>query len=146
MAALASIATLVGAGASIYAQNRNNQAQYSTQLAQAQANQSVEVQRQNQLIAQQQAEARARQVQLARSTATTRARLAAGGIAPDEGSGAALTTGLAADTAASANDSDAVFRARLSSGRASLLNPDASLTGFARAGQSFGRALGNLLQ
>lgn len=145
MAALSSIATLVGAGATVYAQQRAQQSQYATQLAQAQANQSLEVQRQNQLIAQQQAEQRARQVQLARSVASTRARLAASGITPDDGSGAAITTGLAADSAAAANESDAVFRARLASGRASLLNPDASLTGFARAGASFGRSLSNLL-
>jgi len=145
MAALASIATLVGAGASIYAQNRNQQAQNATQLAQAQANQQVEGQRQTQLIAEQQAQQRARALQLARTVATTRARLAASGISPDSGSGAAITTGLAADAAASAQDSDAAFRARLASGRASLLNQDTSFTGFTRASTSIGGALRNLL-
>ncbi len=145
MAALASIATLVGAGASIYAQNRNQQAQNATQLAQAQANQGVEGQRQAQLIAQQQAEQRARQLQLARTVATTRARLAASGVSPDDGSGAAITTGLAGDAAAAAQDSEAAFRARLASGRASLLNQDTSFTGFTRASTSIGGALRNLL-
>ena len=145
MAALASIATLVGAGASIYAQNRNLQAQRATQLGQAQANQQVEAQRQAQLIADQQAEQRARQVQLARTVATTRARLAASGINPDDSSGAAITTGLAADTAAAAQDSDVAFRARLASGRASLLNQDTTVTGFTRASTSIGGALRNLL-
>ena len=145
MAALASIATLVGAGASIYAQNRNQQAQKATQLAQAQANQAGEAQRQEQLIAQQSAEQRARQVQLARTVATTRARLAASGISPDDSSGAAITAGLVADTAATAQDSDVAFRARLASGRASLLNQDTSFTGFTRATTSIGGALRNLL-
>ena len=43
MAALSSIGTLLGAGATIYAQQRARQAQYNTQLAQAEANQAVEV-------------------------------------------------------------------------------------------------------
>jgi hypothetical protein len=146
MAALSSIGTLLGAGATIYAQQRARQAQYNTQLAQAEANQAVEVQRQNQLIAQQQAEVRNRQLQLARSIATTRARLASSGVAPDDGSGAAITTGLTGDAAAAANASDAVFRAQLASGRASLLNPEANFTGTIRAGRSFGSALNNLLQ
>ena len=145
MAALASIATLVGAGASIYAQNRNLEAQKATQLAQAQANQQVEGQRQQQLAAQQQVDQRDRALQLARTVATTRARLAASGISADDGSGAAITTGLAADAAASAQDSDAAFRARLASGRASLLNQDTSFTGFTRASASIGGALRNLL-
>ncbi len=145
MAALASIATLVGAGASIYAQNRSQQAQQATQLAQAQANQAGEGQRQQQLVAQQQAELRARQIQLARTVATTRARLAASGISADDSSGRAITTGLAADAAATAQDSDAAFRARLASGRASLLNQDTSFTGFTRAAGSIGGALRNLL-
>jgi MFS family permease len=116
------------------------------QRAQAEANQAVEVQRQNQLIAQQQAEVRNRQLQLARNIATTRARLASSGVAPDDGSAAAITTGLTGDAAAAANASDAVFRAQLASGRASLLNPATNATSFTRAGRSFGSALNNLLQ
>ena len=146
MAALSSIGTLLGSGATLYSQQRAKQAQYDTQRAQAEANQAVEVQRQNQLIAQQQAEARNRQLQLARSIATTRARLASSGVAPDDGSAAAITTGLTGDAAAAANASDAVFRAQLASGRASLLNPATNATSFTRAGRSFGSALNNLLQ
>lgn len=145
MAALTSIATLVGAGASLYAQNRNQQATYATQLAQAQANQAVEAQRQKELIAQQQQDQRDRGLLLARTVASTRARLASSGVAVDDGSGAAITTGLAADAAASAQSSDAIFRARLAEGRASLLNPNATVTGFTRASTSIGGALRNLL-
>jgi len=80
MAALSSIGTLLGSGATLYSQQRARQAQYDTQVAQAQANQAVEVQRQNQLIAQQQAEVRNRQLQLARNIASTRARLSGPGL------------------------------------------------------------------
>lgn len=56
-----------------------------------------------------------------------------------------MTEGLRADGAAGQADSDALFRARLSSGRASLLNPDGSLTSVLRALPTFGNALRNLL-
>jgi len=41
MAALSSIGTLLGSGATIYTQQRARQAQQNTQLAQAQASQAV---------------------------------------------------------------------------------------------------------
>jgi hypothetical protein len=56
-----------------------------------------------------------------------------------------VTEGLQADAAAGQADSDAIFRARLTSGRASLLNPDGSLTTVLSAVPTFGRALRNLL-
>ncbi|MCS6890082.1 MAG: hypothetical protein RMK64_11210 [Rhodovarius sp.] len=145
MAALASIATLIGAGAGLIAQARQAQAQAAMQRAQAEQQREAERARQEQLAAQQQAEARARAAMLARTVATTRARLAASGLSPDDGSGAALTAGLAAEAAAARADDDRIFRARLAAGRASLLNPDASFTGFLRAGQAFGTALRSLL-
>ena len=77
--------------------------------------------------------------------ASARARLAAGGISANDGSAATVTEGLRADAAAGQADSDALFRARLTSGRASLLNPDGSLTTVLRAVPSFGNALRNLL-
>lgn len=145
MAALASIATLVGAGAGLYAQSRQASSQAAMQRAQAEQAQSAERLRQEQLIVQQQAEQRGRAVQLARTIATARARMAASGVSPDDGSAAALTAGLQADAAAARADDDRIFRARLSSGRASLLNPDASFTGYVRAGQAFGNAVRSLL-
>lgn len=145
MASLASLATLVGTGAGIAAQLRQSQGQASLQRAQAEQAQAAERQRQEQLLAQQQADQRARAAVLARTVSTTRARLAAGGISPDDGSAAAITAGLAGEAAASRADDERVFRARLASGRASLLNPDASFTGFVRAGQAFGTSLRSLL-
>lgn len=144
MAALTSLATLAGAGASLYAQNRAQQ-QRAMQRAQLDITQQAEQARQQQLALQQVGDSRARSEQLARTIASARARMAAGGLAVDDGSAAAVTQGLAQDAAAGAADSDALFRARLSSGRASLLNPDATLTTALGALPSFGRAVRNLL-
>jgi hypothetical protein len=77
--------------------------------------------------------------------AAARARLAGGGLAVNDGSAASITQGLRADAAASQADSDAIFRTRITSGRASLLNPDATLTNVLRAVPSFGNAIRNLL-
>jgi hypothetical protein len=145
MAALTSIASLAGAGATIYAQRQQVERAKDNQRAQAAANAQQDAQRQQQLAIAQQAEQRTRSEQVARTIASTRARIAAGGISPDEGSAAALTTGLAEDAAAGQADSDALFRARLSAGRASLLNSDGSLTSWVRSIPTFGNALRNLL-
>jgi hypothetical protein len=145
MAALSSLATLASAGVGLYAQNRTSQQQAGNQRAQAEVNRQQEVVRQQQLTLQQQAEARARGEQVARTVASARARLAGSGLAVNEGSAASVTQGLRADAAAGQADSDAIFRARLSSGRASLLNPDATLTNVLRAIPSFGNAARNLL-
>jgi anti-sigma28 factor (negative regulator of flagellin synthesis) len=145
MAALTSLATLAGTGATLYAQNRAQQQARATQRAQVEINQQGEQARMQQLGLQQQGENRERGEQLARTVASARARLAAGGLAVDDGSAASVTQGLAADAAAGAADSDALFRARLSSGRASLLNPDATLVNALRALPSFGGAVRSLL-
>lgn len=145
MAAISSLATLASAGVGIYAQTRAAQQQQAAQRGQAQINQQQDASRQQQATLQQQAEARARGEQVARTVASARARLAGGGLSVNDGSAAAVTQGLRADAAASQADSDALFRARLSSGRASLLNPDATLTNVLRAVPSFGNAVRNLL-
>jgi len=145
MAALGSIATLASAGVGLYAQNRASQQAASTQRAQVGIAQQQEGARQQQLSLQQQAEARARGEQVARTVASARARLAAGGLSVDDGSAATVAEGLRADAAVGQADSDALFRARLSSGRASLLNPDGSLTSVLRSLPTFGNALRNLL-
>lgn len=145
MAALTSLATLAGAGASLYAQNRAQQGQKAMQRAQLDIAQQGEQGRQQQLVLQQGSDTRTRQEQLARTIASTRARLAAGGLAVDDGSAAAVTAGLARDAAAGAADSDALFRARLSSGRASLLNPDETLSNALRALPTLGGAVRSLL-
>jgi len=145
MAQIAPIVTLLGAGASLYSTARQAQAQSSQARQQAEAARTQEQARTQQVAVQQAADQRARDARLAGTVAAARARLAAGGVQPDEGSGAALTSGLQRDAAAAQADSDAVFSARLAAGRRSLLNDDGSLTPWLRAGASFGNALKNLL-
>lgn len=145
MASLGSLATLASAGVGLYTQNRAAEQSAATQRAQVELSQQQEAARQQQLTLQQQAEQRARGEQVARTVASARARLAAGGLSTDDGSAATVTEGLRADAAAGQADSDAIFQARLTSGRASLLNPDGSLTAALRSVPSFGRALRNLL-
>jgi hypothetical protein len=145
MAQLASLATLIGAGVSTYANIRQGQqiAKYQKQRAREIAAQ--EAARQQELQIEQQARARERAERLRRTIAAARTRLAAGGVNPDEGSGAALARGLARDAAAAQADDDALYALRLSAGRASLLRPDGSLNAYLRAGRSFGTALRSLL-
>lgn len=118
MASLGSLATLASAGVGLYRQNRIAEASASTDRAQAEIGRQQEVARQQQLTLQQQADQRARSEQVARTVASARARLAAGGVSANDGSAATVTEGLQADAAAGQADSDAVYRARLSSGRA----------------------------
>lgn len=145
MGALTSLATLAGAGVSLYAQNRAQQLQQAQQKAQLQITQGQQQAQQEQLALQQAAERRVRAEQVARTVASARARLGAGGVAAGDGSAAALDAGLRADAAAGQQDSDDLFRARLSSGRASLLNPDMSLTNALRAVPTLGSAVRSLL-
>lgn len=145
MAALASLATIASTGIGLYAQNRSQQQARAGQQAQLEIQRQQDVSRQQQLVVQQQADNRGRAERLARTVAATRARLAAGGLSANDGSAAAVQEGLAADAAAGQSDSDEALRARLASGRASLLNPDGSLTSFLRALPSFGNAVRSLL-
>jgi len=145
MAQLAPIATAIGAGASLYATARQAQAQSTQARAQATQADVQERARTEQAAVERTAEARVREARLSGTIASARARLAAGGVSPDEGSAAALTAGLQRDSAAAAADGEAVANARLTAGRRSLLNPDGSLTTWLRAGASFGNSLRNLL-
>lgn len=145
MAALASLATVVGAGASIYGNVRQAQQQNALNKAQVQIAQQQEAARQETLQAQQAADARQRQATLARTIATARARLAASGISPDGGSAGALTAGLTQDAAAAQDAGDTTLRARLAQGRVSLLNPDGTFTALLQSSRSFGLAARNLL-
>lgn len=145
MAALASLATLASAGVGLYSQQQSAQAQRAVQRAQVENQRQQEEARQQQLLIQQEAEGRARRDQLARTLASTRARLAAGGIPVGEGSAATVQEGLRADAAAGQRDTEALYRARMTSGRASLLNPDMSTTTLLRALPGFGNTLRSLL-
>ena len=145
MAQLASLATLIGAGASIYGNVRAAQDQGRARKAQNDAIRAQEAERTRQLRIQGEADTRGRQEALARTIASVRARLASGGVRPDEGSAGALAAGLRRDAEADQADQNALLDSRLSVGRRSLLNRDGTLTAFLRSGQTFGTALRNLL-
>ncbi len=145
MAALASLATLVGAGATIYGNARQAQQQNALNKAQVQIAQQQEGARQQALLAQQQQDAQQRQLTLAKTIATTRARLASSGVSPDAGSSGALTAGLTQEAAAAQTADDATLRARLAQGRISLLNPDGTFTALLQSGRTFGFASRSLL-
>ena len=138
MAQIASIASLALAGASM-------QNQVKTRKVEARAREAQQAAQQQYLESQQAAQQRARQDVLARSIAATRARLAAGGVSPDEGSAAALVAGMRADAAQNEAESADFLRQRLAAGRPSLLNANGDLQGFVRATQSFGSIARNLL-
>ena len=145
MAQLASLASLAGTGLAVYGQVRQGQQQKATARAQEENLRAQQAAQQEQVAAQSAANERERQDRLARTIASARARLAAGGVAPDEGSAAALTAGLKRDAAQDAAEDAAVTSARLAAGRRSLLTPDGSLNAFLRAGQTLGGAMRNLL-
>jgi transcription initiation factor TFIID subunit TAF12 len=145
MGALASFATLVGAGATIYGNARQAQQQNALNKAQVQIAQQQDAARQQALAAQQQQDAQQRQLTLSKTIATTRARLASSGVSPDAGSAGALTAGLAQEAAAAQTADDATLRARLAQGRISLLNPDGTFTALLQSGRTFGFATRSLL-
>jgi hypothetical protein len=145
MAALATVATLAAAGVSAVGTIRQSNAQKQAQRMQADAAQSQEQARQQELIAQREKDRIERGQTLERTIASTRARLGAAGVAPDEGSASAITTGLRETAAASEGVSDDVFRVRLARGRASLLAPDGSLGTAAQLTRTLGQAARSLL-
>jgi hypothetical protein len=145
MAQLASLASLAGTGLAVYGQVRQGRQQQATQRAQEENLRAQQAAQQDQAAVQAAAAERERAERLARTIASARARLAAGGVAPDEGSAAALTAGLRRDAAQDAADDAALGAARLAAGRRSLLQPDGSLNAFLRAGQTLGGAVRNLL-
>jgi len=145
MAALSSLATVVGAGASIYGNVRQAQQQQATNQAQVQIAQEQNALRQNELLAQAQADALQRQQTLQDSVASERASLAANGISPDSGSGAAVQGGLTERSAAAQAASDAALRARLAQGQISLLNPDNTATTLLQNAPGIGFVSRNLI-
>ena len=145
MAALASVATLAAAGFGAAATIRQSNAQRQASRAQADLAQGQEQARQQELILAREKDRAERQQTLQRTIASTRARLGAAGVAPDDGSAAALTTGLAETAAAAEDQSDDAFRLRLARGRASLLNTDGSLAPALQVGRSLGQAARSLI-
>ncbi|MFC0385244.1 hypothetical protein [Muricoccus vinaceus] len=145
MAQLAPIVTLAATGASIYAQTQEAERQKKNARTQ-QENAAAQQAAQRQVLAVQAAQDTAeRQAALERGIASARARLAAGGVNPNDGSAAALTEGLRSTAAAAQASDDATYAARLTAGRRSLLNQDSSILNWARAGQGLGRVARSLL-
>jgi hypothetical protein len=145
MAQLAPIVTLAATGASIYSQTQEAKRQKKNAQIQQQ-NAQVQQAAQQQILAAQAAQDTAeRQRALDRSIASARARLAAGGVNPNEGSAAALTIGLQTAAQQAQNADDVTYAAKLAAGRKSLLDQDSSLTDWVRAGQGLGRVVKSLL-
>jgi len=145
MAQLLPVVTLAATGASIYAQTQA--ASRAKKNAEA-THQNAAVQQETQrtvLEAQARQSAAERARGLDRTLAAARARLAAGGVDPDEGSGAAMAAGLRAAAREAQDTDDTVYAARLSANRRSLLDQDTSLTNWVRAGQGLGRVVKSLL-
>ena len=138
MAQIATVATLALAGASAYDQYQNQRQRRSEMRTQQLAQQQV-------MASQTAAQQRARQEVMARTIAATRARMAASGVSPDEGSASALIAGMAADSAQDQAESSDLLRQRLAAGRPSLLSSNGDFQGFVRATQSFGAITRNLL-
>ncbi|HEY8612088.1 MAG TPA: hypothetical protein VIL69_12435 [Roseomonas sp.] len=145
MAQLAPVVTLAATGASIYAQSQDAKRQKKNAQIQQQNAQAQQEAQQQVLAVQATQNAAERQRALDRSIASARARLAAGGVNPDQGSGAALTAGLRTVAREAQDTDDATYAARLSAGRKSLLDQDSSLTNWVRAGQGLGRVVKSLL-
>lgn len=117
---LTGVAGLVGAQQQAQAQRRQQQ--------ELQANREAQLQLANQEAARQ------RRDMLARTIASTRARLAAGGVSTGEGSGAALLSGLEEEAEAREAASDRQFALRIAAGRRSLLDEQLNLSPFIRVG------------
>lgn len=138
MAQIATVATLALASASAYDQYQNQRQRRSEMRTQQLAQQQV-------MASQTAAQQRARQEVMARTIAATRARMAASGVSPDDGSASALIAGMAADSAQDQAESSDLLRQRLAAGRPSLLSSNGDFQGFVRATQSFGAITRNLL-
>jgi Na+-translocating ferredoxin:NAD+ oxidoreductase RnfC subunit len=145
MAQIATIATLALAGASAYGQVQQQRQRKAEIRVQQEAAQQQQLAQQQVMATQTAAQQRARQEVMARTIAATRARMAAGGVSPDEGSAAALTAGMAADAAQDQAESSDLLRQRFAAGRPSLLSANGDFQGFVRATQSFGAIARNLL-
>jgi hypothetical protein len=145
MAALASIATVVGAGATVYGNVRQAQVSKAQNRAQSEVARQQEAARDQVLSAQQRQDRQARAQALGRTIAATRARLAASGQSADAGSAGAVTAGLRGDAAAAQDAEEAVYAARLGQGRASLLAPDGTVSALLRSGRTLGGIARSLL-
>jgi len=140
MAQLSSIAALLSTVGTVASLTQGQRRDDGTRAAEAA--------RAAQLQAANEEERRRRAGELRRTIASTRARLAAGGVTTESGSGAALVQGLEDEAAQRDQNSTAVLQERIASGRASLLDGDGGLQPFLRVGRSvagLGSSFRNLL-
>ncbi len=145
LAPIATIATVAATGAGVAATLRQASAQRQAQQAQAAAQASQEQARRTELAAQRTQDSAERAATLARTVAATRARLGAAGVAPDDGSAAAITEGMERTAAEAEDSSDTIFRQRLARGRASLLASDGTMSTVAQVSRTLGQAARSLL-
>lgn len=124
---LTGVAGLVGAQKQAQAQRRQQEELQATREAQVRLA-SEETMRQ-------------RREALARTISSTRARLAAGGVHADEGSGAALVSGLEEEVGTREAAEDQQFALRIAAGRRSLLDEQLNLTPFIRVGSQLATGL-----
>jgi hypothetical protein len=127
MAQLVPVASLLTGVAGLVGAQKQAQAQ-RRQQADLQANREAQLQLANDEAARQ------RREMLARTIASTRARLAAGGVSAGDGSAAALLSGLEEEVEAREAASERQFALRVAAGRRSLLDEQLNLSPFIRVG------------
>jgi hypothetical protein len=145
MGGIASMASVLGAGASVYGNLRAAQLQQANNQAQLQVTQQQNQLRQRTILAQAQQDALARQQQLAQSLSGDRAQFGANGIVAQDGSAAAVEGGMVQRERAAQAAADAVTRAQLAQGQISLLQPDNTVTTLLQNGPAFGFTSRSLL-
>lgn len=124
---LTGVAGLVGAQKQAEAQRRQQQ--------------GAQAAREDQLRLATEEQTRQRRETLARTIASTRARLAAGGVSAAEGSGAALLSGIEEEAEARESAEAQDFALRIAAGRRSLLDDQFNLTPFIRVGSQLATGL-----
>jgi hypothetical protein len=145
MGGIASMASVLGAGASVYGNLRAAQLQQANNQAQLQVTQQQNQLRQRAILSQAQQDALARQQQLAQTVDAARAQLGGAGIVAQDGSAAAVEGGAVQRARAAQEAADAATRAQLAQGQISLLQPDSTATTLLQNAPAFGFASRSLL-
>ena len=145
MGGIASMASVLGAGASVYGNLRAAQLQQANNQAQLQVTQQQNQLRQRAILSQAQQDALIRQQQLAQTVDAARAQLGGAGIVAQDGSAAAVEGGAVQRARAAQEAADAAARAQLAQGQFSLLQPDSTATTLLQNAPAFGFASRSLL-
>lgn len=145
MSQTGSLGTALGASASVLGGIRAAQTQNATNLAQLQIDQQQAAAREQQIAAAQAADVQSRALQLAHATAGTAANAAGNGLAPYDGSAAAIASGQAQEAAAAQQAANARYAAQAQAIAPSLLAPDGTATAFLRSGRTIGSLVNSLI-